>query len=111
MIMMSIFNTFVRRNEILRSHAARIPGMFYLCGEHQLPESRIGPFILLSSQRGTRFNFERSRQVGTPPCWKTDIICWKQDIKSKSTQVQASYAHIEKKKGEKEEYKFYPRLR
>lgn len=95
-----------------RGVAARTPGI-YLCGEHQLPESRIGPFILLSPRPGTRFNFERSRQVRTPPRWKTDIICWKQDIKSKSTQVQASYARIEKggEKREKEEYKFYPRLR
>lgn len=60
MITMSIFNTFVRRNEILRSHATRTPGMFYLCGKHQLSESRIGSFILLSS--GTRFNFEQSRK-------------------------------------------------
>lgn len=44
----------------MRSLAAKGSlGTFYLCGKDQLPESRIGHFILLSFRRNTRFNFER----------------------------------------------------
>lgn len=59
MITMSIFNIF-GHNKISRIYAKRSLETFYLCGEHQLSESRIGPFILLSFQRNTWFNFEWS---------------------------------------------------
>lgn len=88
------------------------PGNVLLCDEHQLPESRIGLFILLSSWRDSSFNFERSWKVGTLCRIRRQILyVGIRALSRRAHKCKLLTLTLKKKRKKKEEYKFHPRLR